>query len=248
MVIQQFIKLTLTELKLIRREPVAVFFIFIFPVFLLLLRMEVLIPVVEMPKEIAINYMTPALIVFTITVTALFSISQTIVSYRQLKFLKRLKGSPVRALTILSGLSFANFVATLFGIALLVGAAILVYEASFPENFISFLVGFILVFLSLTAIFLFISAVARSERMALAISLILFLPVMFFSGVFVPLDMLPEWIAQYISPYLPVTYAVELLQGLWLGTPLADLTWEAFILLGVLFVGLIIAAYTFRWE
>lgn len=71
---------------------------------------------------------------------------------------------------------------------------------------------------------------------------------MFFSGVFVPLDRLPEWIRSYISPFLPVTYAVELLQGLWLGTPPGEFMLEIIILLGFLCLGLLIAVRTFRWE
>jgi len=63
-----------------------------------------------------------------------------------------------------------------------------------------------------------------------------------------PLDMLPEWIRLYISPYIPVTYAVELMQELWIGTPLGDLTREVLTLLGILCLGLVIAAYTFQWE
>ena len=102
--------------------------------------------------------------------------------------------------------------------------------------------------MSLAAIFLFIPAVARSPRSASAIGMFIYFPVMFFSGVLMPLDMLPDWIARYISPFIPVTHAVELMQGLWLGTPLAELTTEVLILVGNLCLGLIIAARTFRWE
>ncbi|MCL0090297.1 ABC transporter permease, partial [Dehalococcoidia bacterium] len=94
----------------------------------------------------------------------------------------------------------------------------------------------------------FIPAVARSERTAMAISQIIVFPVMFFSGVFIPLDRLPDWIARYISPVIPITHAVELMQGLWQGNPLLDLTREVLILLGILCLGLVIAARTFRWE
>jgi ABC-2 type transport system permease protein len=247
MVFKQFVKLTLTELKLFCREPIAVFFTFIFPVFFLFLTMEIFVPA-DAPKEIVINYATPCLMVLVIASPAIFGIPVTIVSYRKIKFLKRLKGSPVTPLTILGSLALANFVVTLLGIALLAATAMLVYDASLAGSLISFLGGFVLAFLSVAAIFLFIPAVARSERMAITISQVVFLPVVFFSGVVMPLDRLPEWIRSYISPYLPVTHAVELMQGLWLGMPLSDLSREVFILLGVFCLGLVIAARTFRWE
>jgi ABC-2 type transport system permease protein len=244
---KQFIKLTSTELKLFRREPIAFFFSFIFPVFFLFLTMEIFVPA-DAPKEIVINYVTPSLMLLIIASTAIYGVPQTIVSYRQIKFLKRLKGSPVTPVTILGSFALANFIVTVLGIALLAVVAVLVYDASLAGSLISFLGGFVLTFLSLAAIFLFIPAVARSERTAIAISQIIFFPLMFFSGVFVPLDMLPGWIRNYISPYLPVTHAVELMQGLWLGTSLSILIQEVFILLGVLCLGLVIAARTFRWE
>ncbi|MCL0073024.1 ABC transporter permease, partial [Dehalococcoidia bacterium] len=228
-----------------RREPEALFFTFIFPVFFLFLTMEVFIPG-EAPK--AINYVVPPLMVLIIATGAIFSVPLSIVSYRDIKFLKRLKGSPVTPVTILGSLALSDFIVTVLGIALLAVVAVLVYGASLAGSLLSFLAGFVLVFVSLGAIFLFIPAVARSERMAATILQIIFFPVMFFSGVFIPLDMLPDWIVRYISPYLPVTHAVELMQGLWQGNPLLDLTREVLILLGILCLGLVIAARTFRWE
>jgi len=94
MVLRQFIKLTSTELRLILREPEAVFFTFIFPVFMLFVIMEVFIPA-EVPQEVIINHITPPLMVLIIITTALFGTPQSIVSYRKIKFLKRMRASSV---------------------------------------------------------------------------------------------------------------------------------------------------------
>lgn len=247
MVLRQFAMLTYTELKLFRREPEAVFFSLILPVFFLFLIAEVFIPDYPAPG-IGINYITPALMVLVIANTAIYSVPQTMVNYRKIKFLKRLKGTPVTPVIILGSLGLADFIVAVLGIVLLAVTAMLVYGAGLAGDSLSFLVGFVLVFLSLAAFFLFIPAVARSPRAATAIGAVLFFPMMFFSGVFVPLEMLPAWIVNYISVVLPVTYAVALMQGLWLGTSLFDLGREVVVLLGVLCLGLIVAARTFRWE
>ncbi|MCL0090351.1 hypothetical protein M1O54_08435, partial [Dehalococcoidia bacterium] len=65
MVLRQFVKLTSTELRLFQREPIAVLFTFIVPVFFLFLTMEVFIPG-DAPREIVINYVTPSLMVLII--------------------------------------------------------------------------------------------------------------------------------------------------------------------------------------
>jgi ABC-2 type transport system permease protein len=236
-----------TELRLFRRELTALLFTFIFPTLFLFLTMEVFIPG-DVPREIAINWVTPRFMLFIITNTAISGMPETIVYYRQIKFLKRLKGSPVTPLTILGSLALANFIVTLLGIALLTYVAIRIYGASLAGSPISFLAGFVLAFVSLAAIFLFIPGIARSPRTADVISDIVFFPMLFLSGVFIPLDMLPAWITRYISPLMPITHGVELMQGLWLGTPFFDLTREVLILVGILCLGLVIAARTFRWE
>ncbi|MCI2428117.1 hypothetical protein LM595_00910, partial [Candidatus Acetothermia bacterium] len=156
--LKQFIKLTSTELRLFRREPIALFFTFIFPVFFLFLTMEIFIPA-DAPKEIVINYVTPSLMVLIIASTAIYGVPMTIVSYRKIKFLKRLRGSSVTPVIIMGSFGLANFISTLLGIALLVALAMGVYGASLAGSPVSFLASFVLVFLSLAAIFLFIPAV-----------------------------------------------------------------------------------------
>ena len=246
-IFRQFAKLTYTELKLFWREPEAMFFMFILPVFFLFIIMEVFTPA-NASKEVVINQVVPSLIVLIIASTAIHSVPQTVVNYRKIKFLKRLKGTPVTPVIILVSLGMAEFIVTVLGIVLLTVVAVLVYGAGLAGGILSFLAGFLLVFMSLAAIFLFIPAVARTPRTASVIGMVVYFPVMFFSGTFVPLDMLPDWIVQYISVVIPVTYAVELMQGLWLGDAMFSFVWEIVILAAVFCLGLLIAACTFRWE
>jgi len=239
--------LVITEFKLFLREPEAVFFTFIFPLFFLFLTMEVFIPE-DAPKEIVINEILPALMVMIIATIAIFSVPLTIVTYRQIRFIKRLKATPIAPFTMLSAWGMANFVTSILGILLLIVAGKQVYGAEFEGDFPTFAAGFTLTILSLASFFLIIAAVARSERAASSISTIAYIPVMLFSGVFMPLNMLPDWVTTYISPFIPVTHGVKLLQELWLGDPLLDLSKEIIVLSGFLTFGAIVAAKTFRWE
>ena len=243
---RQFMKLTTIELTLTLREPIAVFFAFVFPTFFLFLTMEVFIAP-DVPREVVINYVMPSMMFLVIASTAIFGVPGTVASYREMKFLKRLKASPVTPLVLLSSFSVGNFILALLGVLLLIAVAMLVYGASFAGNPLSFFIGLCLSCVSLSAVFFFISAVGR-VRTSYIIAQIVFFPVMFFSGVFIPLDRLPAWIAHYISPLVPVTHAAELMQGLWLGTSLTDLINPVVVLLAMTCVGLVIGARTFRWE
>ncbi|MCL0063486.1 hypothetical protein M1N11_04975 [Peptococcaceae bacterium] len=62
----------------------------------------------------------------------------------------------------------AEFIVTVLGIILLTVVAVLVYGAGLAGGILSFLTGFLLVFMSLAAIFLFVPAVARTPRTASA--------------------------------------------------------------------------------
>ena len=53
---------------------------------------------------------------------------------------------------------------------------------------------------------------------------------------------------QQVSQALPMTYAVELLQGLWFGFGWSE-QWDSVAILGgMLVVGTALAVKTFRWE
>jgi len=61
------------------------------------------------------------------------------------------------------------------------------------------------------------------------------------------LQMMPETVLK-ISRLLPMTYMVQLLQGLWFGELWLEHLKEVIILARILLVSALVAAKTFRWE
>lgn len=175
--------------------------------------MEVFIPP-DALKAIVINYTLPALMVLSITLTAIFGLPATIVAYRETKFFKRLKATPVSPVVVLGGLGIANFIMTLIGLLLLVIGGNILYQAQFEGNIIVFFSGFLLSLFSLISMGLVIVSLCRTVRKTTIVSEIVFFPMMFFSGVFVPINQFPGWISNYNSPFIPLTHSVKLLQGL----------------------------------
>jgi ABC-2 type transport system permease protein len=53
---------------------------------------------------------------------------------------------------------------------------------------------------------------------------------------------------QKISSFLPLTYVVNLLRGLWIGESWGTHLLDVGVLVGMLVSGIIISAKTFRWE
>ncbi|NKQ39784.1 MAG: ABC transporter permease [Methanosarcinales archaeon] len=243
-----FLKLVTTELKLFSRDPMPVFATLIRPIFILFFVMEFIIPAGNIPKDDVINEIVPSLMVLVVILVATFNIPMSAATYREIKFLKRLRATPVHSLAILNTLVSANFITCVLGIIPVILASVWIYQAEFEGCVLIFLFGFLLVFLSLTSFFLFIASTCENSRSAMAISIFILIPIMFFSGVFIPLDMLPNWIVNYISPLIPATYAVDLLQGLWVGDCISDFLIEVLILFGFLIIGFVVAIKLFKWE
>ena len=53
---------------------------------------------------------------------------------------------------------------------------------------------------------------------------------------------------QKISAFVPLTYVVNLLRGMWIGHPWGSHLLDVAVLAGMLLSGVIISVKTFRWE
>jgi ABC-2 type transport system permease protein len=92
-----------------------------------------------------------------------------------------------------------------------------------------------------------IAGSAPTARVAQVIGMAVLYPMIFMSGAAIPLELLPETV-RTISDFLPLTYVVRLLRGLWIGEPWGSLLWETGVLFAVLVVCTALAVRLFRWE
>ena len=77
--------------------------------------------------------------------------------------------------------------------------------------------------------------------------MVLLYPMLFLSGAFFSVELLPATV-QKISAFLPLTYVVNLLRGLWIGETWSSHLLDVGVLTGMLLLGILITAKTFRWE
>jgi len=111
-----------------------------------------------------------------------------------------------------------------------------------------FFLSFLFSYISIAAIsFGLMGSLLRTTRTAMAVGQIIYFPAMFFSGVFVPIEQLPEWLRP-VSEFIPITHAARLMQGMWQGHPPGDFLKEAAVLAGVCVLGVLVAVRKFRWE
>ena len=241
--------LTRTQATLYLREPIATFFtIFFAPLFLVLFGLIY----GNAPSDMfgglgSMDVTVPAYLGIIIVTVGLIGLPiQTSVN-RELGILRRYRVTPLRPLTYFIADVTVYWVMALVGLVLLVAVGKLAYNVRFEGDILSVLAGFSLSTLAFLAMGFVIASVAPTARVAQTVGMVLSYPMMFLCGATIPLELLPSTVRQ-IADFLPLTYVVKLMRGLWVGEPWSGLWLEVAVLTGVLVVCGAISARIFRWE
>ncbi|MGV8026271.1 MAG: ABC transporter permease [Anaerolineaceae bacterium] len=249
---KSFLKMTWMEAKLFLREPANAFFTLLFPLVMLFIFGSIYsntsIPSIPGSSgQGTVETLIPALIAMVIGMTGLMAITMTMASYRENGVLRRLSTTPVSSLFVLVAQVVVVFSMTTLGMLLLVGAGKLVYNVRIPGNLLDILGGFILGSLSFFSIGFILAGTMPTTRTAQIVAMLLLYPMLILSGAAWPRELMPVTV-QKISAFMPLTYVVNLLRGLWNGEPWGIHLLDVGVLVGMLLLGIIISARTFRWE
>jgi len=237
------------EAKLFLREPVGAFFTLVFPLMFLFLFGSISgnEPTPMFGGQRTIDAAIPSLTAMIIGTTGLMSTTITMATYRENGVLRRLRTTPVSPLVVLAAQVIVVFAMTCLGMLLLIAAGMLVYHVRFEGHAFSVLAGFVLSSLSFFGIGFILAGTMPTARTAQVAGMVLLYPMMFLSGAFFPVELLPAAV-QKVSAFTPLTYVVNLLRGLWTGEPWGKHLLDVGVLAGMLLLGIIVSLKTFRWE
>jgi ABC-2 type transport system permease protein len=198
-------------------------------------------------SQSAIDGLIPALTAMVIGMTGLMPITITMATYRENGILRRLRTTPVSPLIVMAAQLIVVFIMTGLGMLLLVTAGKLVFHARFEGNAFSLLAGFTLGSLSFFGIGFILAGSMPTARTAQIVAMVLLYPMLILSGAAWPRELMPAAV-QKVSAFMPLTYVVNLLRGLWMGEPWGMHLLDVGVLAGMLIIGIIISVKTFRWE
>ena len=241
--------LVAVNLKLYVREPIGAFFTLAFPVMLVLIFGAIY---GNEPQDMfggygSMDISMPAYTALILGSVGLLGVAINTSSYREAGILRRFRMTPLRPLVYIVADVIANVVMTLVGMAGVVIFGSMLYDVRFEGQALSVLLAVILSGTSMFAVGYLIAGVAPNARAAQVIGMAVLYPMLFLSGAGIPLEIMPDTI-KTISEYLPLTYAVRLLRGLWFGESWGSLLLETGVLVAILVVGTGLAARLFRWE
>jgi len=242
-------KLTTVQFKLFLREPIGAFFTLGFPPMLVILfgAMYGNDPSPYFDGFGSMDVSMPGYTGMILGTVGFLSVPISLSGMREIGVLRRYKASALRPITFIIADVITNLLMTLLGMVILLFVGWLIYRVKFEGDPFQVACAVVLGGLSMFSIGYVIAAIAPTARTAQVVGMVLFYPMLFLSGAAMPLEILPESI-RTISRYLPLTYVVNLLKGLWFGGSWRDYLLEAGILAGVLVVCTLFASRFFRWD
>jgi ABC-2 type transport system permease protein len=241
-------RLTVTELKLLARERVRLIVSLGIPLVLLIIFGS--IPFYKHPQKVfggitLLQEYVPILVAYSLAALSLTALPMVLADYRDKGVLRRLRTTPVGPVRVLAAQVLIDLAVSVVAVTLTLTVARTAYGVYLPRELAGFALAALVATAALMAIGLFIAAMAPTGRAAVLTGQMVFLPMMFFAGLFIPVPAMSPAV-QHVSHATPLGAAVEAMQyaarGHW-PQPLALLTMAAY---AVAF-GLA-AARLFRWE
>ena len=241
--------LTRSQSKAFLREPLAVFFGLVFPSVLLMV-IGLAYPGATDPEpafdgRTLVDVYAVTSIVLGLTTVAIFLLPVALGGDRERGILRRLSTTPAHPRALVAAhLTVQLAVVTVATIAAVV-VGMLLFGIAFPASIGWFIISFALGAVSLLAVGLLIGAVVPTANSGQGLGMMLYFPLLFFAGVYIPLEVMPDGI-RTISNWTPAGAAVQALSESWIGnTP--D-TSSLLVMAAYAVVAAALAVRFFRWD
>lgn len=243
-----FARMTVTESRLLAREPGFVFWALAAPTVLLVI--FGCIPSFRAPDPDLgglrlIELYVPVLIGMALTIQALQGLPTSFATYRERGVLRRLRTTPVGPATLLGAQLVTMAATTVISTLLVLLVGRVAFGVGLPAQPLGFVLALLLSAAGLYALGLLIAAVAPTARSTTAVGGLLFFPLMFLGGLWLPREAMPALLRR-IGDFTPVAAAVQALQDTSAGSWPQPL--HLLVLAGWAVAAGALAAKMFRWE
>jgi len=213
-----------TEAKVWLRDPGAVFFALVFPV-LLLVALGLVIPDFRTPMDEpglpwasapAVTIWMPTVLALAVATISLTTMPVQFATFREKGVLRRLATTPMPPQNLIGAHLVINVLALLVAAAAAVvgGMAVLGIPAAVDPLVV--LLCFVLATTAMFCLGLLVAARAARGTSASGLGMLIYFPSLLFSGVWVPLPVMPDWMLE-VSKYTPIGAAAQGMLAGWFG-------------------------------
>jgi ABC-2 type transport system permease protein len=195
-----------------------------------------------------IQYVTPSLLGWAISMSATFGAAATLVGWRTTKLLRRMRLAPVSTRSIVGSRVGVTMAIALVQMGIFVGLGTAAFGLKLAGSWWMAVPLLICGTLSFMALGLFAGSISKTQEGASALANILVLPMAFLSGSFFSLDGAPAWL-NVVSHLLPLRYLNDgMLDVMVRGKGPGAVIMPMAILLGFAVVVTAISSRLFTWE
>lgn len=225
------------EFLLMVRNFFGFFFGLVFPLMMLLLFGTIFgnNPIAAGSDLRMIDLSIPGYAVMVMGVAGLMSFPLTLAECKEKKIYKRFDATPVGKKHIILAQVVVNLLLTALGIAILLIAGKLLYQLQIQGDLLSVAAAALLSTTAMFAMGFLFTAVGKDAKITHLLCYLFYFIMLFLSGATMPAMLFPESIRR-ISKLLPMTYAVDLMQGVFSGDSLQMHGKELLVLSSLCFV------------
>ncbi len=213
----------------IPRQPDLLVAFTIQPVMFVLLFVYVLGGAIQTPGFDYVDFLMPGIIVQSMVFGG-FVTALGLAEDLKKGLIDRFRSLPMASSALLTGRTLADIATNVTQLAIMIVVGLLVgfnFTTSVPEILagivLCLLVGYVF-----SWVFAFIGLVASSPEAANGYGFTIIFPITFISSAFVPIESMPGWL-QPIAEANPVTFMVDAVRALFIGTPAGNSIWGTLV-------------------
>jgi ABC-2 type transport system permease protein len=235
------------------RNPASAFFTFAFPLMFLVIFTAIFGGTTNTAfGEISTSdYYIPAIGTFSIITATYTNLAISITFLRDAGILKRIRGTPLPAWAYMFGRIVHAILVSLLLVAIVIVFGVVFYGVRVPtDRLLPFIVTIIVGAACFSALGLAVTSIVPNADAAPAVVNATILPLLFLSGVFIPLQPGNPWYV-LLAKFFPVYHFAHAMLAAYFGAQIHEAAWQWRDLLVIAIWGLfgaLVAVRRFRWE
>ena len=195
-----------------------------------------------------IDFLVPGILAMALMQLGLFGTAAPLVQLRERQVLRRLGATPLPRSALLLSQLLHRLTIALAQVVIIVAVGRLVFGVEIGDR-VGLLAAFcVLGALTFVSLGYLIASLSKTEESVFGITSVLNFPMMFLSGIFFPLETMPDWIRPVVRA-IPLTYLGDALRQTMVGAPPVHALGVDALVLGIwLAVAAVLSVRLFRWE
>ena len=195
-----------------------------------------------------IDYLLPSVLAMALMQLGIFGTALPLISLRERQVLRRLSATPLPRSTLLAAVVVQQLITAVIQTALILTIGSLVYGVQVVGSW-PLLAGLVaLGGTTFIALGFFVAAISPTEESGHAIAQLINFPMLFLSGIFLPVEAMPKWLRP-VAEAMPLTYLGDAMRQVMVGASAVHPIWlDGVVLVGWLALCVAISVRFFRWE